>query len=70
MNTDTNLAAWMIAGGPRTTIPSYAREQAHRRSLALARPMSIGPSIASRLTGALAAFRSPRPASDLACCPA
>jgi hypothetical protein len=70
MNTDTNLAAWMIAGGPRTTIPSDAREQTHRRALALTRPVSIGPSTASRLTAALAAFRSPRPASEPACCPA
>ena len=39
----------MIAGGPRMTIPSAAREQAHRRALALSRPLSIGPSLASRL---------------------
>ena len=70
MNTDTNLAVWIIAGGSRMSLPSDDRAQAHRRALALALPVPIGPAVAPRLTAALAAFRTPRQASEPACCPA
>lgn len=69
MNSDTNLAAWMIAGGPRTADPADAREMSHRRALAAARRAIAGPSISTRLGAALSAFRSPR-AAETACRPA
>ena len=59
MNSDTSLAAWMIAGGPRTIDPSDARNLAHRRELAAVRS-GEGPTLASRIGAAISAFRTPR----------
>ena len=70
MNSDTNLAAWMIAGGPRATDPAEAREESHRRALAAVRRTVAGPSLATRISAALSALRSPRTEPDPACCPA
>ena len=66
---DTNIAAWMIAGGPRLEAP-YAqrdREQLHafRESQRVAH--AERPSLIARIRGIA------RPAAveaDLACCPA
>jgi hypothetical protein len=59
MNTDTSLAAWMIAGGPRTIDPSDARNVAHRRELAAIRG-GEGPTLATRIGAAISALRTPR----------
>jgi hypothetical protein len=65
VNRDTNLAAWMIGGGPRSVDPSEARAVIHRRALADARRQ--GPARIGRI---IAAFR-PKPApTTSACCPA
>jgi hypothetical protein len=57
MNTDTSLAAWMIAGGPRTIDPSDARNVAHRRELAAIRGAE-GPTLATRIGAAISALRT------------
>ena len=67
MNSDTSLAAWLIAGGPRTIDPSDARNIAHQRELAAGRAAPAGASVAERLSAAIDAWRSPRVA-DPACC--
>jgi hypothetical protein len=59
MNTDTSLAAWMIAGGPRTIDPSDARNLAHQRELAAVRS-GEGPTLGARIGAAISAFRTPR----------
>ena len=69
MNRDTNLAAWMIAGGPRSADPSEARNLAHVRALAAAQPGT--PRLVGRLAAAtISAFRPARAPIDPACCPA
>jgi hypothetical protein len=70
VDNDSNLAAWMIAGGLRSVDPSEARNLMHRRALAAARPTA--PGIVSRLAAAtVAAFRPAAPAPvEPACCPA
>jgi hypothetical protein len=66
---DSNLAAWMIAGGTRLVEPSHVREIDHRRALAAARPQT--PGIVSRLAAATVAALRPAPAPvEPACCPA
>ena len=69
MNTDTSLAAWMIAGGPRTIDPRDRRNAAHVRELAALRQEPDVRWVAMRLRAALGA-RLPRTQPDLACCPA
>ncbi|HEX5015786.1 MAG TPA: hypothetical protein VFV72_16700 [Candidatus Limnocylindrales bacterium] len=69
MNSDTSLAAWMIAGGPRTVDPSDARNVAHRRELAAVRSGN-GPTLATRIGAAIAAFRTPRTEPETAGGPA
>jgi hypothetical protein len=65
MNRDTNLAAWMIGGGPRAVDPSEARAIVHRRALAEARGQKP-----ARIDRIIAALR-PKPAHVTpACCPA
>lgn len=65
MNRDTNLAAWMIGGGPRSIDPSEARAIIHRRALAAERRQRP-----ARIDRIIAAFR-PKPAPiTSACCPA
>jgi hypothetical protein len=63
---DTNLAAWMIAGGPQLEDPHTTRdrEQLHafRESQRVARP-----SLIDRLRGI---GRTRADESDLVCCPA
>jgi hypothetical protein len=72
MNSDANLAAWMIAGGRLTTKPGSGRDQAHRLALLAARRPAAhaGPSRRARIAATIAAFRAPRTSPDLACCPA
>ena len=69
MNRDTNLAAWMIAGGPRSADPSEARNLAHVRALAAAQPGT--PRLVGRLAAAtISAFRPAPAPNEPACCPA
>ena len=60
MNSDTSLAAWMIAGGPRTIDPADARNLAQRRELAAVRRGGDGTSLTARFAAALLAIRTPR----------
>jgi hypothetical protein len=69
MNSDTSLAAWMIAGGPRTIDPADRRNEAHVRELAAVRHEPAARWVAMGLRAALAA-RLTRTQPDLACCPA
>jgi hypothetical protein len=69
VDNDINLAAWMIAGGPRTVDPSEARDRVHRRALAVAQPETTG--IVGRLAAATIAALRPAPTPvEPACCPA
>ena len=66
---DTNIAAWMIAGGPRIEIRADARERdqlhALRESQRLGQAGRIG------LVERIRAFARPQnDAVDVACCPA
>jgi hypothetical protein len=70
MNSDTNLAAWMIAGGSLAPNQATERDRAHRLALAAARASRSGPSISSRIGAALAAFRARTGEVEPACCPA
>jgi hypothetical protein len=72
MNSDANLAAWMIAGGLLTTDPGRNRERAHRLALSAARRPAAGAGLSprARIATAIAAFRAARTSPDLACCPA
>lgn len=64
MNMDTNIAAWMAAGGPRIEIPSAGRDRLHRLTLE-AEGRSGSP-----LGRLKAALRPAAPASTPAGCPA
>ena len=80
MNTDVNLAAWLIAGGPAIDDPAEERAREHRRALAVA---AAGRALAARATTAMN-WRGPAPAArtltatttgsqiriDTACCAA
>jgi hypothetical protein len=70
MNSDTSLAAWMIAGGPRTIDPGDARNMAHVRELAASRTAPDARWMSVRLAAAVAAIRAPRTAPEPVCCPA
>ena len=66
---DTNIAAWMIAGGPRIEDPHAARDRgqlhAFLESQRLARPAHVG------LIERIRAFATPKaPEKQLDCCPA
>jgi hypothetical protein len=66
---DTNIAAWMIAGGPRIETHADAREREHlsafREGQRLERANRIG------LIERIRAFARPQnDAVNLACCPA
>jgi hypothetical protein len=69
VNRDTNLAAWMIAGGHRAVDPSEARNLVHHRAYANA---NCGrPGLVARLV--IATTSAIRPASEPVeprCCPA
>ena len=69
MNTDTNLAAWMIARGQIAPDPADARNLDHRIALATWTG-DDRPSIAARISSAVASLRAPRAQVDPACCPA
>jgi hypothetical protein len=69
VNRDTNLAAWMIAGGPRSADPSEARNLRHLRALAAAQGGS--PRLVGRLAAAtISVFRRAPAPTEPACCPA
>lgn len=68
MDTNTNIAAWMIAGGPRSTDPARDRNLAHLRALKASQATS--PGLMSRLTAAVAAIRPAATPAEPACCPA
>jgi hypothetical protein len=69
VNTDTNLAAWMIAGGHLAPDPSADRDRAHRLALATW-TADDRPSISARISAAVASLRAPRAQAEPACCPA
>jgi hypothetical protein len=69
VNTDTNLAAWMIARRHIAPDPADARLLAHRISLA-SWTADDRPSVASRIGAAFASLRPARPQAEPACCPA
>ena len=70
MNSDTNLAAWMIAGGSLAPSRSDERDRAHRLAIATARQSLAVTSLWSRIGAALSAFRAPTSKAEPACCPA
>jgi len=59
VNTDTNIAAWMIAGGTLAQDPTEARNRAHRFALATG-SANDRPTVAARIGAALASLRSHR----------
>ena len=67
MNSDSNLSAWLIAGGARIGEPGAAHRDAHRRALAAARCADEKPSIGTRLVAAIASFRAPQREQPLCC---
>ncbi|HET9345507.1 MAG TPA: hypothetical protein VFO05_07380 [Candidatus Limnocylindrales bacterium] len=69
MNTDTNLAAWMIARGHLAPDPGYERDRAHRLALATAMA-NDRPPLSARISAAVASLRMPRAQAEPACCPA
>lgn len=68
MNRDTNLAAWMIAGGHRTVDPSEIRNVIHHRALAAAQ--CGRPGLIARLTATISTFRPASAPIEPRCCPA
>jgi hypothetical protein len=64
---DTNIAAWMIAGGPRIELQATQRDREQRHALLESRATEPRAGLLDRLLG-----RSrPKPAElDLVCCPA
>ena len=65
---DTNIAAWMIGGGLKSTDAGRDRNLAHLR--ALRDSQSTSPGLVSRLTAAVAAIRPTATPVEPACCPA
>lgn len=70
---ETNVAAWMIAGGNRALDPAELRNQVHIRAIRASAPE--GPALSSRIIAAvsagLASLRRPTPDRiEPACCPA
>jgi hypothetical protein len=68
MDNNTNVAAWMIAGGRSSTDPAQDRNLAHLRALKASKATS--PGLVSRLTAAVAAIRPAATPAEPACCPA
>lgn len=66
---DSNIAAWMIGGGPRIELEATQREreQLHAFRESQRAERTSRPSLFQRLRGATA---SHQPEIDLACCPA
>lgn len=66
---DPNIAAWLIAGGPRIEIRAVDREREHRRALLESRRVARArrPTLLDRIR----AFLGPASAgTDRVCCPA
>lgn len=63
---DTNLAAWMIAGGPRLEHPHAERDRAQAHALRQSQKADQ-PKLLERIR---AFVRPSRGEADLACCPA
>ena len=68
MDTNTNIAAWMIAGGLKSTEAARERNLGHLRALKASQ--STSPGLVSRLTAAVAAIRPTATPAEPACCPA
>jgi hypothetical protein len=68
MYNDSNIAAWMISGGLKSSDPAHDRNVEHLRALKASR--SASPSIVSRLSAAIAAIRPGASPADPDCCPA
>jgi hypothetical protein len=68
MDTNTNIAAWMIAGGLKSTDAARDRNLTHL--WALRASQSTSPSLVSRLTAAVAAIGPNATPAEPACCPA
>ena len=66
---DTNIAAWMIAGGPRIELDSTQRDREHLYALRESQQAdrATRPSFFQRLRGITASRQTE---TDLACCPA
>ena len=69
MNTDTNLAAWMIARGDLAPDPADARDRGHRLALA-SWSADDRPSISARIGAAVASLRARRIQAEPATGPA
>jgi hypothetical protein len=66
---DTNLAAWMIAGGPR--IETHASEREREQLHAFRESQRIAQVDRPSLVERIRSFARPAPAApDAACCPA
>ena len=66
---DTNLAAWMIAGGPQIEIHGSERDRAQLH--AYLESQRVSEPARSGLLQRLRRIAQPKPdAADLACCPA
>jgi hypothetical protein len=68
MDQDTNIAAWMIANGLRSTDAATIRNREHLRALNASRPTPTR--LVSRLAAAIGSFRSGDTHAEPACCPA
>jgi hypothetical protein len=67
MNSDSSLAAWLIADGARVPHPTAARDDAHRRALAAFRCADEKPSLTTRFAAAITGFRAPPRELPLCC---
>lgn len=68
MDQDTNVVAWMIANGLRSTDAATTRNQDHLRALNESRPAPTR--LVNRLAGAFGSLRFVRTQADPDCCPA
>jgi len=68
MDANMNLAAWMIAGGLKSTDAATTRNLDHLRALKASRRTSTG--LVSRLAAGIAGIRPSATPIDPACCPA
>jgi hypothetical protein len=68
MDADVNFAAWMIAGGFRSTEAASERDLSHLRALKESRPRSM--SLPGRLAAAVGAIRPAATQVEPECCPA
>ena len=67
MDPNTNIAAWMIAGGLNANA-ARDRNRDHLRALKASRPTS--PGLFGRLAASVAAIRPGTATAEPACCPA